>query len=276
MPAIVKELNGRSAGINGRTRRYSVLGAGNELAAQAAVSAEAPLIVDLFARTEINVDEFPGVPGAWLAQVDYGFGSNSPPGMGVEPKTGDTPSFSFEIGVQSVRVLVPPKGGSITVYRPPDVYEEDAPQPHLIGDTGDPEEPPSGADVFEPHMEFTKTAYLDKEDVDDEYIATCGDLVGKLNDETFVGFAAEEVLAIGVSGALRSIFDDWEITYRFAVKRHQTGLVIDDVTYDKKGWQYVWPITQLVGLKSYNRQAKFIAVSDLYPKGDFSGFGIGT
>lgn len=278
MPAVTAELIGRSARLNGRVRRYAVRGAADEATAQAAAMAASPLLVDFFARTEVAADEVPDGEGLWIATVEYGMGDFSPPGGGEEPETGATPSFTFEIGVQPTRILLPPAGGSITVYRPPDVYEEDAPRPHLIGDpcTGNEDDEPTGADVYAPHLEFSKTAYLPKETVDDTYIATCGDLVGTINSDTFVGFAAERVLAIGVSGALRSLYDDWEITYRFAVGKHQIGLTIGDVTYDKKAWQFLWPITRLVGLKAYNRQAQFVAVADLYETADFAGFGIGT
>ncbi|MEZ6068265.1 MAG: hypothetical protein R3B90_21700 [Planctomycetaceae bacterium] len=157
----------------------------------------------------------------------------------------------------------------------------------LIGETGNPDEPAEGAEIFEPFQEFSETHYVPSENVTEAYKVSLGALVGKLNSGTFRARAARTVLAKSVSGSLRSLYADWEITYRFAFKPHQTGLNVGGtwnpetetwvggVTYDREGWQHVWPLTKSV--EQYGkiiRDVRFLCVADLYESADFGGFGI--
>jgi hypothetical protein len=296
MPTTV-ELIGRRFGKAGAVRQYIVKDATDEDAAVTSLLAEAPEAVGGYQLTGYEGAE-DTAEGHWKATVTYGLGDalEGSGGSGEEPDTGDL-EFHFEIAVAPARIYLPPKGSKIIVYGPDGVHSEDDPSPHVIGDTGDPEVDPSGAEIFEPSMEFSKTYYNAAANITTAYINTIGALVGTLNDDEFAGFAAGEVLAKGVHGSRRSVKEDWQIDYRFAVKRHQTGLNVGGVwvpgegeepgshtggvTYDKKGWQYVWPITKMARIYEggggwLTRQVQFVCLSDLYTESDFSLFGIGT
>jgi hypothetical protein len=272
MPGSTVELVGRRAGLNGRERSYFVKQAGDEGDAISQALAVAPGSVDDFTLANVQAEEIEDEK--YRVDVIYGKGDVPQP-QGAEPETGGS-SFHFEVSVQPVRIYLPPKGGEIRVYRDAAIFESNVPAVKVIGDTCDPEEPAEGAEIYEPHQEFSETHYVAAASVTEAYKVQLGELVGKLNDATFRARAAKTVLAMGVSGSLRSIYEDWEITYRFAFKPHQTALTVGSVTYDKKGWQHVWPIKHKVEQFGVVMQdVLFIAVADLYETADFSGFGIG-
>jgi len=104
-------------------------------------------------------------------------------------------------------------------------------------------------------------------------------LTGKINDASFKGFAAGEVLFLGASGSRRSD-DDWEIAFEFASSPNKTGLEIGGITgIAKKGWQYLWvrysPRPDALA-KVLIQYARYVYVHDVYEEGDFSDLGIGT
>jgi hypothetical protein len=66
-------------------------------------------------------------------------------------------------------------------------------------------------------------------------------LTGKVNNNTFMNFAAGEVLFLGVSGRLRRKgYTTWELNFKFAVSRNETNVSIGGFTnIAKNGWDYL-------------------------------------
>lgn len=91
-----------------------------------------------------------------------------------------------------------------------------------------------------------------------------------VNDDTFYGYAAGEVLLIRARAARRSN-SDYEITYEFEVRPNQTGITIAGITgVNKKGHEHAWPLYgEAVDGSELATQVRFVYVERLYPLADF-------
>jgi len=115
--------------------------------------------------------------------------------------------------------------------------------------------------------------------VDNAYKAAVAALHGKVNDDTFRGYNAGEVLFTGASGTWRGDNSDfgWEISFNFAVKFNQTGVSYAGQTISYNGWdhletEYKWAVDTTT-----NRLIQVptgVKVIPLYPEGDFDGLEI--
>jgi hypothetical protein len=91
-----------------------------------------------------------------------------------------------------------------------------------------------------PTQIFSKTATIAAASITQSYYRTLCALAGKINDGTFLGFQAHELLFIGASGSRRGE-EPWNITYRFGFSENEDNLSIGDITgIDKDGWDYLW------------------------------------
>lgn len=278
MVAIAKEIVGRSGdrNINDGSRSFErpwvVYGAASELEAQGAVFLEAPGLVDGLVLTHVSANET-DAQGVYDCMANYGL--PLPP----EPKSpldiGES-SFHFEVATQAQRVFHP--------LQPQMVYPRSglaAPADSsgwLIGQQGDGSQP-EGVEVFEPIASFSETHILALGTVTASMQRTLLRVVGKLNQFSFRGWQAEEVMCTGVSGSQRS-GEDWEVSFRFGVREHQTGLTICEISgIDKKGWQYIWPRYSLKKDGSEPILANtvdYIVVADVHLKTNFAVLGIGS
>ena len=124
---------------------------------------------------------------------------------------------------------------TIASYAPP---SETAPDSQgAINDDG---EKINGTEVIIPTFKFTAKKFLNDASVDQLLMILLAGLTGTVNDDTFQGFAAGEVLFLGVTAnELRS--GNYEIVYNFAQSDNITGETIGTITgIDKKGWEYLW------------------------------------
>ena len=95
-------------------------------------------------------------------------------------------------------------------------------------------------DITVPVYNFSETHYLADAAVTGSYKSTLRSLTGRVNNASFKGFAAGEVLFLGASGSKRGD-DDWEITFRFAASENRSSITVGDITgVAKKGWEYMW------------------------------------
>jgi hypothetical protein len=134
-----------------------------------------------------------------------------------------------------------------------------------------------GTDVTVPVYNFTETHYLPDSAVTGAYKAALFQLTGRVNNASFKGFAAGEVLFLGASGAKRGT-DDWEITYRFAASPNVTGLAVGPITgITKLGWDYLW--VRYADAEDENvlvKQPIAAYVERVYELGNFGALGIGA
>ncbi len=97
-----------------------------------------------------------------------------------------------------------------------------------------------GVDILIPYPTFQINYTFDEGAVNDSYIQTLVDTVGKVNSDTFHNFQAGTLLLTKVSGQKR---DDkkWDISFGFSASENATGLTVGGITgIDKKGWEYMW------------------------------------
>ena len=253
-------------------RAWHVQDAASELEAQGTVFTAAPSLLDGLVLTHITATET-AVQGAYDCIANYGL--PLPPEPKPPLEIGDS-SFHFEVSTQPVRVNFP--------LSPQTVHPRDglaAPADSdkwLIGQQGD-GSPPEGVEVFEPRATFSESHVFALATITAAQQKILMQTVGKICDAAFRGWAAEEVMLTRVSGSQRS-GEDWEISFGFEAREHQTGLTIAGIEdIDKKGWQYLWPRYSLQ--KDANEPIlsaviDYIVVADVHPTTPFGVLGIGS
>lgn len=272
--ATAKEDVGRSGGstsdVSSRSaaRPWFVYDALSELEAIQAIAAAAPSSVDGLVITGVQVRE--AVEDVYRGTANYGLWAPRTP-----PVAGES-SFNFEIATQPVRIVVPLSPQ--TVYtRTGETAPADSSQ-WLIGQQAD-GSAPEGAEVMEPIANFSETHWIDASSITQAYERTVLKIIGRLNAATFRGWEAQEVLCTGVSGSQRGA-SDWEVSFRFGVREHQTDLTVAGIDgVDKKGWQFLWPRYEIAKDSSepvLSNVVKYIVVADVFRTADFSQLGIGT
>ena len=136
-----------------------------------------------------------------------------------------------------------------------------------------------GTDITVPQFNFTETRKVASSAVDGAYKLALFHCTGKVNNATFKGFAAGEVLFLGASGSKRG-YEHWEITFKFAASPNAADLPVGDFTVDdKKGWEYLWVRFQDAeddDAKALVKRPIAAYVEQVYESADFSTLGIGT
>lgn len=145
----------------------------------------------------------------------------------------------------------------------------------------------AGVDVVVPAFKWTETYDVPHQYVTDNYIRTLCKLTGTVNQGTFRGFPAGEVLFLGATGSHE--WDDqkgsgpWSLTYNFAQSSNAgsgetfPAIEIGGITnIAKKGHEYLWVRYEAaVEGNDYLKRPKHVYVNKVYRDGDFSQLGIG-
>jgi hypothetical protein len=225
--ATVHERYGRKLSTERAEVLYLVKEAGSEAAAYAAVEANSSDTSGGLVREDIEIEELEGLEGVYLGTVRYAALQFQP------PETGSS-SFSFDTsgGTQHITQSI------LTTNR---YAPAGATAPDFQGAIGVTVDSVEGVDITVPIYAFTETHYLSSSVVTNAYKGTLFNLTGRVNNAAFKGLAEGECLFLGATGSLRSVTDDWEITYRFAASPNATGLTVGSITgINKKGWEYLW------------------------------------
>jgi hypothetical protein len=277
----VWELRGRAFSFGeGRVENsleYLVMDAADEAAAVAAIEAVIPSTWnDLwFLRTEAKEEG----DGLWRGAVHYGIpatgtavpgqgGVSPPPPPPPAPAATDAlgPEWSFDTsgGTQHIVVSKATVDSIAASGVPPAAF-------NLIGlgKSG-----PEGCDIVVPKFEFSKTVKM--EFITLNYMRTILDLVGKVNDATFLGvFAAGEVLYMGGPCSQRAS-DGVTLTHRFVASPNRTNTVVGSITIPATGGhEYVW--FKYEDAEDAGQATKFPTaayVEKVYDEGDFDELGI--
>lgn len=244
--------------------RYVVRGTNDDAKARNALASHSPQLFDLFGgglaflpRDTITTQ--PVGDELWEGVVRYG----------MVPQTNES-VFTFDTGggTQHITQSLATVGayapfGSV----PPDFKG-------AVGVTADSVE---GVDITIPVYHFSETHYLPDESMTPAYKGILFQLTGKVNGETFKGFAQGECLFLGASGAKRGS-GDWEISFRFAASPNATYLTVGDITgIDKKGWEYLWvryADVEDTTAKTLVKRPVAAYVEQVYAYGDLSLLGI--
>jgi hypothetical protein len=148
-----------------------------------------------------------------------------------------------------------------------------------------------GVEIQIPEPQFTETHYIDDSLVTSGYKRTLAGLAKKVNNATFKGMQAGEVLFLGATGSKRGD-EKWQITYRFAYSPNVTGINLGgNVTgyyggsgggitvTSKLGWDYLWVnYADFEDATAFSLVKQPIAayVERVYEFADFSALLIGT
>jgi len=264
--SIVIEEVGRGFTKDTVRRAYLVHNVADETTARAALlaklTADGILTIGGLVLQNIAGDE--EARNVFRCTVDWG------PYQPATPLQQGESSFAFEIAAQPIKVVVPL---ATTVFGP---ALEPSEVPQLIGDQRT-IDPPEGCEIYEPVPSFQETHIIPASTMTLTYRNALCRLIGKVNNATFKGWQAGEVLAMSVSGSRRAS-TDWEVTFRFSVRENKTGLTIAGISgIDKKGWEYLWPYYKVaVGGTSLLNEVTHVIVNQVFATGNYTGFGIGV
>lgn len=139
-----------------------------------------------------------------------------------------------------------------------------------------------GCDIVVPAFNFTVEYRFANGQVTNAYAATVKGLTGKVNNATFYGFAAGEVLCMG-GDATQESQGDPTLNFSFLQMDSISSLDIGAITgIAKKGHEYLWvwyeeKVQEAADGKKWALKVPLYAfVESVYEEGDFSTLGIGT
>lgn len=208
-----------------QTRIYCVMGEGDADAARALVASTAPLNSGAanIPRDPRSIAVERITPTEWIGTVTYRFTTRTAP-----PVPADAARISFSTRGQSIMMLQ----GLAEVARFP------ATAPDFAGAINVTEEGPQGVEIIAPTLSFQIRKA--RATVDASYLQILRSRSASVNNATFQGFPAGEVLYLGVDGEQRSD-GIWDLTHSFAVEENISGQTFGSITgVSKKGWEYLW------------------------------------
>lgn len=194
-----------------------------------------------------NYTATPQGNGVWLVEANYeaklrtattdstgsNLGSSQTGGQTLSGMAGEYPMYEFDT-----------TGGTKHITQSLSTVNKYAPAgktaPDMKGAIGVTQDSVEGVDIVVPSCRFSETHYKTLAEVTKTYINTLIDKTGTVNNATFRGRAAGEVLFKGCTGRLKN-YDSWELTYHFEVSKNDTNITVGDITVStKKGWNYLW------------------------------------
>lgn len=134
-----------------------------------------------------------------------------------------------------------------------------------------------GVDKVVPTLTFRETHHF--AELAPAYKITLANLTGKVNADTFRGFAPGEVLFLGVSARLADnrAATPWSVTYQFAAQATRRNFTVGAITVEEKlGWDYMWVRYQAsVASGQVVRRPVAVYVERVYEFAPFAALGIG-
>jgi len=239
---------------------FIVAGTEDDSAVRLLVNANAPLTYQGLLFQDYTISPQGG--GTWEIKVRYGL---TPPRQ-QPPQLNDYQlSFDTSGGTQKITQS---KGTVEFPFGAAPLFQG------AIGVNGDTVE---GCEIVIPQFTFQEQHHFPATSVTGAYLRTLRDLTGKINDATFRGFAAYEVLFLGARG-VGKWQDGWEITYNWAVGKNETNLTVGSLTGIQKGaWDYLWiRYGADEDQDTLVQVPKYAYVEIVYDTADFSLLGIGT
>jgi hypothetical protein len=178
-------------------------------------------------RIEPEVVDTATGTGFWHAIVDYKYDV-------VEPAVGEELiEFDTTGGTQHITQSL------ATSAKYPASGADKAPDcKGAIGVTHDSVE---GADVVVPVYTYTEVHFWSNAQVTDALVTHFFNATGKVNNATWNGWSAGELLFLGATGSRRGT-DKWEIGLRFSASKNRTNFNVGDIaiTGGKLGWELMW------------------------------------
>jgi hypothetical protein len=141
----------------------------------------------------------------------------------------------------------------------------------------------NGVDIVVPALQWQESYDVPNKYITNAYIKSVAGVTGTVNNSSFRGFAAGEVLFVGCAGSQE--WDDdkgrgpWSLSYRFVASQNVTGQSVGTLSVNKKGHEYLWVVYKNENdseTVSMVKKPKYAYVNKVYRDGDFSSLGIGT
>lgn len=248
------------------TRLYTITGTNDDSAATALLIATAPASATVagvpLTKRVLSlraVDEL-----AYEAEAEYTFAGNSP----RDPLQEGESSYQFETAGGTIHITRALNETVSVASGTPPGFE------NLIGVNGD---EVAGVDIVAPVFSFSETHVLPAASVDAAYKLALFNATGTVNNGSWKGFAAGEVLFLGATGTSRGD-TAWQINYRFLGSKNQTGLTIGPVSsIAKKGHEYLWvKFDNGISQDRLVKKIDAVVVNQVYQTHDFANIGIGT
>jgi len=224
MSITVKETRrSRSRSLDTRELEYVAWGSDDPAAIEAAISAEAPVILDGLVITSYTQRPRDNDESVFDATVIYG-----------QSPTEDESELSFELSMVTSHVTQPLQ--RIAAYG----SVSDLNTVRGIGWDG---ERFQGTDIQIPVFTWRESVTRSRSLVNNAFLGqlmTCA--ANPINDVSFRGFAPGEVMFLGASGGQKGA-NKMSIAYAFAGSPNLTGLSIGDINgIAKKGFEYLWAL----------------------------------
>ncbi|TXI10629.1 MAG: hypothetical protein E6Q76_03730 [Rhizobium sp.] len=228
--------------------------------ARATMMAVAPLFLGNFVPVDFHIDPKDDSDTLWEGSITYGPRTNN------SPDGENDPTYSFELGVQTTKVLTSLQTVGKYGDRPPDFKRS-----INVQDDNTVE----GVDLNFPVFSWTETHYLPYSFVNRAYFTTLFNVTAKMNIGPFRDFMPGEVLLLGVNGSKRYSAADWEMQFKFIASPNVTNLKIGpDITVSSKlGHDYLW--AKYVGSEDNDNMAmvripKHVYVERVYQFEDYN------
>ncbi len=275
------------------TLHYTLEGTDDDLAAKAAMLAEAPATYDNLTRGDVRVDpvyvDDVAIEGIWQCEVAYGNVTALPFDYAVR--------FDTSGGTQHITQALLPE--SVNTYKAP--WHQVAANHHgAIGVTGSGDDMTvEGTDIVAPVYRWTETHQQPDEIVTPTYREKLFVLTGRFNEAFFREYLPGEVLFLGASGSKTGYSplhggdtEWWEISYSFGVQltvgvlderlnvdRPESIAIGEIVVAQKYGWDYLWveykKFTATQAAAGMEVKAAAAHIERVYRPGDFSWLEIG-
>ena len=242
--------------------RYTVTGAADEADALSAVATASPSSYNGMPRSSRScetIDASTFVVTVTYQPNRYESGSSTAPRYEFDTSGGSEQMF---LALSTIASYAAPGTGT-----PPD----------MKGGINVTSDGPQGISRPVPVYNFSETHTFAAAAFTAAYKATIFSLTGKVNNASFKGFAAGEVLFLGARGASNAN-GDFEITFSFSALPNVTGATFGPFTgVTKKGWDYLWVYSAEEEDSTAKRVVKrpvSAYVVQVFPYASFAGLGI--
>jgi len=256
---------------------YELRGTADEQAALIYVYNSTPIVYRGLIRQSVRLSPVKGTinedtdEGTWTVEVDYGPFPTTATARSAEDIESEVSFTTYGhtehiwVSKQTVGVYVP-KGAPA----PPDFKGGIC----VRDDTAE------GTDIVMPQLQWHEShIFSDRWIQQNNFIVTLFWMTGKVNKQSFRGFAPGEVLFLGAEGNKRGL-DKWRITFHFAASPNLKNFQVGNITVrEKRGWDFMWPWfgkEEDNSAKAVVPRTKAIYVERIYDEADFSKLGIGT
>lgn len=277
-------------------KSYKIFGTADDTVLHAAINAEItangaywqyPGVVGMQLLAEQYSVSYLG-DNAWQLTINYEKAGAEDPAQPEPLKRAR--SFDTTGGTQHITQAA---GGSVTVFRgaggSSTVVTQGSERRYPAGSAPDMSEAigvdsngVNGVDIVSPQLQWQESYDVPDVYVTNNYIRGVSALTGTVNNASFRGFAAGEVLFLGCSGSHE--WDDqkgrgpWSLSYRFVASPNVTSQTIGSISgIEKKGHEYLWVrYEESTAGSDLIKKPKYVYVDKVYKDGDFSALGIGT